>query len=92
MCNSRAADDGKEALTLAAYPNDLAIDEPHATHFLCRSIATSYNEIPTPMDARIHVADISVPIATMTVAKKCSSGPTRFLGLACAPEWSRQFL
>ncbi|MCY1344152.1 hypothetical protein D9M68_574230 [compost metagenome] len=29
-------------------------------------------------DARIQVADISVPSATITVAKKCRPGPTRF--------------
>ena len=29
-------------------------------------------------DARIHVAEISVPTATISVAKKCSPGPTRF--------------
>ena len=30
------------------------------------------------LDARIHVAEISVPSATISVAKKCSPGPTRF--------------
>jgi hypothetical protein len=78
VCNSRAADDGKEALTLAACPNDLAIDEPHATQFLgaefCRSIATSYNEIPTPIpDPPLDVSPKNIaPSPTDLAATLCN--------------------
>ena len=38
------------------------------------------------LEARIHVVEINVPIATITVAAKCNPGPTRFLPKSITPK------